>query len=117
VSFERFTRAGLKNKKPRIYLKKDGKIYTNRACKEKYLNNLEFAVLYFDREHRAMGISPKAKRSDDTLKITYCKNNACVISSRRFFDVFDIPYGNNYEPVWERNITGIIIELKEHPND
>lgn len=91
MPFEKFTQTG-RSYKPKISIRSNGQIGFNYGAIEKFrLSNYKFAVLFFDRQEKKMGIKLTNSEEDGVCKLQVRKSNA-AIAAKAFLDYFDINY-------------------------
>jgi len=113
MAFERFIQTG-KSYKPKISIRANGQIGLNQGSIEKFkLNKYKYAVLFFDRETKRIGIKPTNTEEEGICKLQIRKSNA-AISGKAFLDYYSIDYSKTkrYEAVWDEKEKMIICVIE-----
>ena len=116
MAFERFTLTG-KSYRPKISIRSNGQIGFNQGAIERFgLNNYKFAVLFYDRDQKIIGIKLTNQDEDGACTLQVRKSNA-AISAKAFLDYFDINYSKTkrYDAKYDEQEKMITAELNK-PN-
>lgn len=111
MGFERFVRVG-RNYRPRVSITAAGLIGFNVGFVKKFPLK-EYAVLYFDRVSRYIGIElADNPNSGDAIQIRK-RTSGADISAKSFFDFYDIDYHKTKQflAVWNEYEQKIVVKL------
>jgi hypothetical protein len=112
MAFERFTAKG-KSFQPKISLRKNGHIGFNQAAIDKFqLMTYKYAVLFYDRENKIIGIKPTNEAEEGARSLRVKETNAYV-AARTFMDCFSIPYAltERYNATWDDDEQMIVASI------
>jgi hypothetical protein len=92
MPFEKFTQTGQRFN-PKISIWEGGQIGFNQGAITRYnLENYKFAILFFDRENKRIGIKfTNNEKEEGIIKFNQRKTGG-VISGKAFLDYYDINY-------------------------
>jgi len=89
MPFEKFTPHRKRFNRPIVSITKN-RIQLNKKC-QKYFEGANFAVLYYDRENKIIGIKPQKKETNDSIKINrYEDRGIAVIAATKFLRIYEI---------------------------
>lgn len=94
MAFERYTKTNLRMGKPQISIWSRGQIGFNSGAIEKYkLNNFNYAVLFFDKNTRAIGVMlTNDKEEPGAMKLVKRKSGGFSFSAQSFLKHYEIDY-------------------------
>lgn len=114
MAFERFTEIG-RGYKPKVSITKSGLIGFNQgAVMHFHLNDYKYAILFYDRENRRVGIG----LTNDSEESGVCKlrkrESGADVSARSFFGYYGIDFteSNKYDAVWDDEEDKIVVTIK-----
>jgi hypothetical protein len=113
MPFEKFIMTG-RSYRPKISIRTNGQIGFNLGAIKKFsLNKYKYAILFFDRENKQIGIKLTNTEEEGTCKLQVRKSNA-AISGKAFLDYYSIDYSKTtrYEAVWNEKEKMIIATVK-----
>jgi len=117
-SFEKFTQRKFKAyADPKITITKDRGMNFNAMAMKDYIKTYNFAVLYYDKKNKLIGIKLTNTDSPEAYKIRkQRKGNLGGISMVSFMKYYNIKHDKtlNYTIQWEAQDEMIIIDLREH---
>ena len=114
MGFERFVHVG-RSHKPKVTIRTGGHLGFNRGAIERYsLQAYEYAVLFYDRDDRRIGIRLTSTKEEGACKLRVRESGA-TISARAFLDFFEIDYSTSsrYFAEWDAEERMMIIELNK----
>lgn len=115
MAFERFLHAGRGNR-PKISIRSNGQIGFNMAAIERFqLRKQKYAVLFYDKLERLIGILPTGKKEDEgAVKMQVRPTNASI-SGKSFLDYYEIEYEKTrkFSAVMRPEDGMIIVDLGE----
>lgn len=119
--FELFIKRRSSSREPSIAILKNGNIYINNACLDKYIGDNRFVNLFFDKEKRIIGIKPTSKKDIYSYPVTISMKNeksasGCVISAVSFCKNYSIEFKNEtkkYPVTWNDIDKLIVASLQE----
>lgn len=113
MAFEKFTKTG-KSYRPRVSIRANGQFGFTAGAIEKYkLSDYQYAILYFDKDEKRIGIKLTNNTEDGVCKLQIRKSNA-FLSAKAFLDYYDIEHSRTkrYDSVWDNDAEMVIINLK-----
>ena len=114
MAFERFTQIG-RGYKPKVSITKSGQIGFNQgAVKHFNLNDYEYAVLFYDKDNRRIGIGLTNDNSEAGICKLRKRASGADISARSFFGYYGIDYAdsNRYDASWDEDDNMVIVTLR-----
>ena len=113
MAFERFTEIG-QSFKPKISIwANGGQIGFNQGAMKKYkLENYQYAILFFDKENKRIGIRfTNDENEEGANKFNHVRG---VISGKAFLDCYGIDYSktNRYDVAFDQEDDLYIINLE-----
>lgn len=88
MPFEKFSDTA-RSFRPRVSIRKSGAISFNAGCVKKFnLKDFSYVTLFFDKEHRMVGIMPTTN-SELGSHALHKNATSAWISGRRFLDFYD----------------------------
>jgi hypothetical protein len=91
--FEKYTTEGKQHRNPVISLSKIGEFYINKAAYNKFFKEFKYAIFYYDREQKAIGIEPtnEVQAGIHAIRLRR-KGTVARISAKGFLKHFSIDY-------------------------
>lgn len=113
MPFEKFIMTG-RSYKPKASIRANGQIGLNLGAIEKFkLDKYKYAILFFDKENKQIGIKLTNNEEEGICKLQVRKSNA-AISGKAFLDYYSIDYSKTkkHEAVWDEKEKMIIVAIK-----
>lgn len=117
MAFEKFSESG-KTFKPKVSFRKGGGIGLNAGAVRKFgLKQYSFAILYYDKERRLIGIKPTKSEDEEGARRMTHGGTGATIGAQGFMDFFEIdpPRDKRRDATWddrERMIVGFACRLE-----
>ncbi len=114
MAFERFTLGG-RAFRPKASIRATGQIGLSAGCVTRFsLENTPYAVLFFDRESRKIGIKPTDNPEEERVLKLAVRAGSGTVSARSFLDYYRTDYTKtrNFDAQFDEREGLIIIELK-----
>lgn len=94
MGFEKFTaKSRPVTDQAMISVLKGGQFGINQVCYKKYFKNYKYAILYYDRKRKVIGIQPIDVATSEAYNIRLSRDEKLAnISAVAFLKYFDIPY-------------------------
>ena len=113
MAFERFTNTA-RSFKPRVTVRQSGTIGLNAGAVNRFgLRKFNFAVLFYDKGEKRIGIKPAEQEEQGAHKLNLGKSGGAWIGARRFLEFYDIqkatPIKSDAE--WDDREKMIVVEL------
>ncbi len=115
MPFEKFLHAGRGNK-PKISIRSNGQIGFNMAAIEKFqLKRHKFAVLFYDKQKRMIGIVPTGNKEDEGAVKLQVRPTSASISGKSFLDYYEIHHEKTrrFSAVMRQEDGMIVVDLNE----
>ena len=115
MAFELFEKKGGRYTQPRVSITRAGQIGMNAACLDKYLKNTNYALLYYDKDKKTIGIKPVDKQADSAFRITSSNKRASgSISGRSFLSCYGIDFSKKkrFTPSWSSKEQMLIFKVE-----
>ena len=92
MAFKKFN--GGRHTAPTVTIRQSGEIAFNKGAAEQYLDSQTHAILYYDDEDKRVGVELTTDEAAEGARPIRMKDGlpGAVISSKVFFDAFNIPY-------------------------
>ena len=117
MSFEKFSRRKRAGRGGvTVTVLKNGTLGISRRCYEELLGGQKYAILYYDRDRRIIGIQPTNKEDEEAYPIRTLKNTkSVVISAAAFLKYFNIPHdvSKAYKVKWNEEAKLLELDLKQ----
>jgi len=115
--FEEFTQVGRKASHiPMVSITKDGNLNLNKAFMEAYARNLKYAVLFYDKSSRVIGLKLSNEKKPNSYRVrAYREGKLASVTAIAFLKHHGISYGKfpqPFEAVWNDENELVIIDLK-----
>lgn len=114
MPFERFTQTG-RSFKPKISIRSNSQIGLNCACITEFkLTDYKFAVLYYDKENKAIGIRlTNDKNEEGACKLRAREDSGASIAARSYIDYYKLHRFNRhrFDAEWSAKEQMIIAKL------
>jgi hypothetical protein len=114
MPFERFTQTGQRFK-PKISIwSKGGQMGLNQGAIVKYnLDNYRYAILFFDREIKRIGIKFTNEENEEGVINFKTRKTGGVIPAKSFLDFFGIDYSETrkYDLIFDEKSKLYIVDL------
>ncbi|MHB8066814.1 MAG: hypothetical protein ACYDIC_02825 [Desulfobaccales bacterium] len=115
MSFERFTQTGQRFKPKLSIWGKGGQIGFNKGAMNRFsFDNFRYAILFFDRENRRLGIKfTNDEKEEGIIKFNPRKTGA-VIAGKAFLEYYNIDYSKTktYDVVFDQENDLYIVNLE-----
>jgi hypothetical protein len=114
MAFEKFTQTN-KSFAPKLSIRSNGQLGFNFGAIEKFkLENYPYAVLFYDKEVKKIGVYLTKSKDDEGASKLRVKNGNASVAAKSFLDYYSIPYGKTvrFEAVWDDKEKMIIATLK-----
>jgi hypothetical protein len=115
MAFERFTQAG-RAFRPRASIRSTGQIGLSHGCMNRYsLERVPYAVLFYDRDTRRIGIKPTADQNEEGALRISVRSGSGSIAARSFLDYYRVEYGEtrSFDVTYDEEARMLIINLKQ----
>jgi len=113
MSFERFTETA-RSYKAKISIRSNGTVGLNGGAVNRFgLDRYEWAVLYFDKQNKLVGIKPVANEKEEGAhKINKGKTGAWI-AARRFLDYYEIAPAKTkrFDAAWDEKEKMIVVQI------
>lgn len=113
MSFEKFTKTG-RGYAPKVSIWTRGQIGFNQGAVERYgISNYEYAVLYYDREHKQIGISFTNDPNEEGINKIVKGKTGAFLSAKSFLDYYNVDRSENkkYDIVYDETNKLYVIQL------
>jgi len=112
-NFERFTNIRQHSKTPSISFWSRGQIAFNRAFAKKYIKEKQYAILFFNRKSKQVGVRFINEQEEGTLMIGGNQSGTRWITCRTFFSTYQIKTPRKFlnEPEYNQSNDLFIIQL------
>lgn len=118
MGFERFTLAG-RAFRPKVSIRSTGQIGFSHGCVTRHgLDKTPFAVLFYDRDTKRIGVKPMSDRNEDGALKLSVRGGSGSISARSFLDYYHIEYDKtrSFDVTYDDESGMLIINLKQADN-
>lgn len=89
MSFEKFSPPRKRADKPIVSITRN-RLQLNKKC-QKYFKEASFVELYYDQENKVIGIKPRERETNNSLKINrYDDRGIAVIAATQFLRIYGI---------------------------
>ena len=96
MAFEKFIAPKKKGFAPKLSIRRGAQIGVNYGAVEKFgLEKYEYAMLYYDKENKRIGIKPSKEKEKGTLRLRI-KDKSGSISARSFLEYYSIDYKSKH---------------------
>lgn len=116
MPFEKFTETG-RSYQTKISIRGNGQIGFNLGSIQKFsVANHGYAVLYYDREQKRMGIQLTDDAREEGSKKLIVRRSSASIAAKAFLDYYEIEYGKKvrkFNAHYDANEKMIIVSLSE----
>ena len=112
-SFERFMKTG-KSYLPKVSIRANGQLGLNQGAVEKFdLKAFQYAVLFFDKKTKTIGIKPTNDQEEGVCKLQIRSMNGAV-GAKAFLDYYAIPYKKTerYSAEWDEKLQMIVTTFR-----
>ena len=93
MAFERFTRVGGRGYTPKASIWKRGQIGFNQGAVERFnLKEFDFAVLFYDRDEKKIGVRFLNDGSEDGANKIIKGKTGIFVSAKAFLDFYEISH-------------------------
>jgi len=117
-NFEKFTKRKYKSfDNPKATITKDNIINFNSAAMRKYIKDYTYAIFYFDKKNKLIGIELTNQDTQEAYKIRKDRNGKLgSVSAISFLKYYEIQSEKTltYSIEWNEQDKMLIIDLKEH---
>lgn len=117
MAFERYTKTNLRMGEPQISIWSRGQIGLNSGAIEKYkLNNFNYAVLYFDKDTKTVGVMlTNDKKEPGAMKLVKRKSGGFSFSAQSFLKYYEIDYSKTvrYDLTYDEKENMYTFQLKQ----
>jgi hypothetical protein len=113
MAFEKFTETA-RSYRAKASIRSNGTVGLNGGAVNKFdLDQYDWAVLFFDKEHNLIGIKPtKNEKDEGTHKINKGKTGAWI-AARRFLDYYEVGTAKTkrFDATWDDKEKMIIVQI------
>jgi hypothetical protein len=112
LQLERFTKTG-KSFKPKASIRQSGQIGLSVGAIQRFkLQGYEYAVLFYDSQHKVIGLKPLKEHEEGANRLRVREWGADV-TAKAFLQFHQVPYNETkqYEAVWSDKYQMILIYL------
>jgi hypothetical protein len=104
MAFERFTKTGSRGYAPKVSIWTRGQIGFNQGAVERYnLNNFNYAILFYDKEERQIGIKFTNDPAEEGANKIIKGKTSIFISTKAFLDYYNIAHVKTVKYDFEYN--------------
>lgn len=115
MPFEKFTQTA-RSYRAKVSIRPNGTLGFNSGAVQKFgLEKTNFALLYYDRDRRWIGIQPVSSDTEEGVqKINRGKTGAWM-AARRFLDYYGLSTDrkSRYDAVWDEKEKMIVVNLNK----
>lgn len=98
---------------PMISILKQGVIGINNECYGKYFKNYKYAIFFFDKENKKIGIKPTNEPASNTYTIRISRDGKLAsVSAMAFLNYYNIPHKDSKSYPCDWNESEKILEVK-----